>query len=179
MKHSLILITLLICFSSCMTKRKSQGELKTFDVVALSQSFIHSLTKSGVDTVLIYRRGCSGCIAGSRKTIYVNWMQDGWGKVETFDSYMGVRTVEIPYNLINYYLIHKGEIEKEVLAEPNYWISHYGYRKVELLLGDHTYSPEIIPDYYFETNDDKFLINWIYRIESELFDLERRRRTFY
>lgn len=172
-----IIIIIWFCiFSFSCTFHKKSDEFKTVEIEQLQKKVIDSLIECKTKKILVLRKGCSGCIKGFRETIYVFWMHNEISpKIRKFDSYSGIGGVLEIDDLTNYFFTFKDEIIKEKLNEPEYILSHYHYTGIKLLLnGKEYYKKEIPITYFSEFNEEKKLIIWIQKIESKIFNLERR-----
>jgi hypothetical protein len=155
--------------------------MKTLSIIpieaeALAKNFTDTLIKSGVDTILVFTKGCSGCIKGVKKTVYVFWKQkEAPIKIRKFDSYSGVGSDKEIDDLTSYFFTHENEIRQQQLKEPEFILSHYSFTGIRLLLNGNEFYEKEIPEQYFNNfNEEKRLIVWIQKIESLIFNLERR-----
>lgn len=174
MKKAASILLCLLCFS-CASQKKTVL-VNSVEVEKLAKNFTDTLIKSGVDTILVFTKSCSGCIKGIKKTVYVFWKQkEAPMKIRKFDSYSGVGSDKEIDDLTSYFFAHENEIRQQELKEPEYILSHYNFTGILLLLnGKEFYEKEIPEQYFTNLNEEKRLIVWIQKIESLIFNLERR-----
>lgn len=162
----------LLFLSSCITLKRKRI-LQPIDEQTVAKEYLSRLKKQGIDTVGIYIKDCSGCIQGFESFAYVFWLDKGSGYSKGFRSYDTsgrVRKIENPFA---YYLKNKNAIKTEVLREPKFSLMHYQFRALYMVVNKDTSYNEL-SDFYVDDNDDKAITNCIYRIESALFNPQRR-----
>ncbi|MCC7318814.1 MAG: hypothetical protein IT219_09800 [Bacteroidales bacterium] len=162
----------LICIYCAPNRRTIQ--INSIDPVVLANSCADSLIKAKVDTILLFSKGCSGCISGVKKTVYVFWKSKYVApKIKKFDTYSGVGEYLQVDDLTNYFFNHEYEIRQEVLKEPDYILSHFKFTGIRLFIQGNEFYEIDIPDQSRRPNEDKKLIHWVQHVESSLFNLER------
>ncbi|MFN9109829.1 MAG: hypothetical protein ACK5XN_07140 [Bacteroidota bacterium] len=173
MKQVASILICLIVFSCAL--QKESLSISPIEVEELANSFTDTLIESGVDTILVFTKGCSGCIKGVKKSVYVYWKQRETSKIRKYDSYTGVGSDNVIDDLVIYFYKHHNEIRQQELKEPEYILSHYNYTGIRLIInGKEFYKSEISEHLFNNLNDEKRLIIWIQKIESIIFNLERR-----
>lgn len=142
------------------------------DVDSLTDRLIDSFKLASIDTVMIYTKGCSGCIRGTSKSNYVFWRKSGMNQVRKFETYRGEGIDKNTRNLMQYYIDNKAAIANETF-NIKLELSHFRYSQIKVLVGssDETFR---IRDHWIEGNEDLKLVEWMYRIESALFAIESR-----
>ncbi len=178
----IILLLCLIVFSC--TLQKASRSIELFEARDAATSFKDTLIKNGIDTILLFYKGCEGCIKGAKKTAYVFWKEgDNNGTIRKFDSYAGLGKDIIINDLSQYFFAHEREIREQKLAEVDYMLEGRS-RTTDIYLyvnGSLFYEKELsFQDFYINNtlNEEMRLFRWIYQIESEIFNIERH-RSFY
>ncbi len=172
-KQIVQIIICLLCFSCGSTKKMKMHV--NIEAYQLAKNFADSLINQKIDTVLIFTKGCSGCIKGMRYSVYVFWKaQDTLRMIRKFDNFFGIGSpVEIE-DLTREFFNHESEIRKTELIS-RFWLSHYSYSSLKLIIEGHVHYEKEIPDYVRnDLNEDKRLMIWLQKIESTLYNLERR-----
>lgn len=172
MKNIFQIIICLLCFS-CVSNKKMKFNVN-IEAFKLAENFTDSLMTQKIDTILIFTKGCSGCIKGTRYSVYVFWKtQDTLRMIRRFDNYFGIgKTIDIE-DLTRGFFNHESEIRMTELSSRYYW-SHYDYSALKLIINGHVNYEKEIPDYFRnDQNDEKKLMNWLCKIESAIYNLER------
>jgi hypothetical protein len=168
MKKEYLIFVILILFSACFTERK-QGNRENYDVKKTMDLFVDSLKKNGVDTIVTYYNGCHGCAEGVLINGSIFWKRLGSFYEKKLNNYFIYKETMQCSDIIGYFMKHQYEIRNEKLFDT-LTILNYHYIEISVYYGNGKYHIEV-PEDYILSNDDKSLINWIYRIESCLFDI--------
>ena len=172
MKKLIYLFILLNLVSCGLNQFDSKVKNEPFDLTKAANLFADSLLiKSNVDTLLIYKIGCSGCIKGSINLVYIYWEKNGIQKFKKLTSDGFTCELKVKYNLLEYYYRHENEINKTSLNEPEIIKFHFQYTDLTWYSNNNKFQINIKDD-YFANNQNTAVVNWIYRIESDLFKTE-------
>ena len=104
-------ISILFCFI-CIYCAPNRRTITTsaIDAVVIANNFSDSLIKAKVDTILLFTKGCSGCISGTKKTVYVFWkVIDVSPKIKKFDTFSGVGEDLKVDDLTNYFFNYEND----------------------------------------------------------------------
>lgn len=82
--YSLLILFLLF---SCSTGRHNIIYLEHLNAKEEGDQFIDSLKTAGVDTIIGYYDGCSGCNQGREKSYYVFWDSENKWNLTKFTNY--------------------------------------------------------------------------------------------
>ncbi len=170
---SILYIGLVLVIASCgLTHHSSKVKSSNFDLTKATETFSDSLlNKTKVDTLLVFEKGCSGCVKGSVKVTYIYWEVKGIRKIKKITNKGYSYETTTKYDLLDYYFANEKDIRSQILQSPKYIIDHYGFTGITLYLDNDKFNLEI-KENYIAINQDKAVINWIYRIESNLFKIE-------
>ena len=172
MKNYFYLVLVIVVGSCCLNYKKPIARAGNFDRQIDAKILLDSLQlKEKVDTMLILKLGCVGCISGSANLNYIYWKKNGIFKLRKISNFGNQLDIRTHYNFLDYYFDHENEIKNSKLNEPTYFAYHYKYTEIVLIAGLNKFSAKII-DNYFVVNSNNPLINWIYRIEGDLLKIE-------
>ncbi len=166
-KFVFIFTFLISCNLSCVVKQ-NQKIVNKYDSEMLTSNFIDSLKNLNIDTILYFSNKCIGCINGNIETNYIFWKEDNTTKVIRFDSHLGRQEAKECNDIFNFYTIDN--LTNETLNKPALELSHYHYYRLKLI-SKNSFVIDV-PEYYLEVNNEKYISNWIYRIESTLFRIK-------
>lgn len=170
----IIVCSLILVLYSCSTIPKSKNEILTVNELAVAKKYTDSLRLHGVDTILIFYKGCSGCSYGVNKVAYIFWKQNSQNLVAKISSYSVYNNPVNSDDVIGYYLLNYlnigGKLNEPDMSMISY---HYGYSSIQLKIKDRLIFDVKLPDYYrMDSNLEKGLLKWIYYIEGSLFNIE-------
>ena len=132
--------------------------------------FIDSLQNAGVDTIIGYYDGCSGCIQGLDKPYYVFWDSGKKWYLTKFTKYSRFNHIAGYSPPIKYLTENLENIENGKLTKPQYEISHYPYDVVRIILKDNEIKYEV-KAYEKWTNESTQKVILIDKIRSKLLDI--------
>jgi len=155
----ILLLQLLLC--PILSFSQSKGKVSYYDKVL--QGIYDSLSANNVDTILIYEKKCHGCIENWEPSCYIFWQQRGYTYGSLFDGYGQRNRIAEASNVFDYFLEHSNLIQKEKLDSTVY-ISDFKYSKISFFTDGKPYGCEI-PDYYFLSNKNSYIVNFLYRVE--------------
>ena len=170
MDYKIKIITLYLLISSCASN-KIHHLKEQYDVKWEMKNMVDSFEKKGIDTILTYYKGCHGCIDGLPTHGFVFYKQQGIIYQKILSNYYIFKDSPECFdarNLIEYFFKHENEIKNEQIIDSLY-ISNYHYIEITLYYQKEKYHIEV-PEDNVLPNDDKQLINWIYRIESYIYN---------
>lgn len=167
---SFLIILILSFLIGCSLNRNSTVYVEHLDSRLDGDRFIDSLKSVGVDTIIGYYDGCSGCILGLEKPYYVFWDAGKKWYVTKFTKYSRYNhiagyTPPIKYLSENLDIIENGRIQK-----PRYELNHYPYDVIRIYLSDKEIKYEITADEK-GTNEASQKVILIDKIRSKLLDI--------
>lgn len=164
---------LILIFESCgLIQNNSPVKIQHFNLTQETKIFTDSLLiHSKIDTVLVFKIGCSGCIEGSVNLVYIYWKKNRICKLRKLSNNGFLYEINTKYNLLEYYYDHENDIQISCLNEPNNFIHHFKYTDITLYSGAKRFYKNITESYLF-INQNTAIVNWIKRIESDLFKIE-------
>ena len=166
-KH-IFLGVLLTCFAlNCQAKYKADNERYQRDLKMLTDS----LNASGVDTLVTYKHGCSGCIEGIESITYFFWTKGAHTYSCTVDNYFGISYIIETNSVMAYFNKHEQDIRKQALDSTIYSF-HNHYSDLHIYAQGKEYYSISIPDYYKVLNHDTYIMNYIYRMEYIVHQLD-------
>jgi hypothetical protein len=169
-KHRLLLFIAILIFVSCLTKKNYSIAVAKFNPQEEGVNFINSLKQSGVDTIISYYDGCSGCVLGYPANYYVFWTNRNKSFVTKFNEYSKFNTLRRSGVSINYITSVLNELMNEKLKEPTIDISHYNYNFVTVVFGKEQFQYEI-KGYEKSENENSIRSIFIDKIRSSLFEI--------
>ncbi len=164
---TLLTITLLI---SCSTRKYYTTYVEHLDSRAEGDRFIDSLMTSGVDTIIGYYDGCSGCIQGLEKPYYVFWASGKKWFVTKFTKYSKFNHIAGYSPPIKYLSDNLDSIENGRLNKPQYEMSHFPYDVIRIKLNDTEFEYEI-KNFEKWKNESAQKVILIDKIRSKILDI--------
>lgn len=175
MKRILSLFVFLTIISSCsyhykLYKVPREFPLPNVSNYDLGKGFVDSLSEIGVDTIVGYYIGCSGCISGTPKDFYVFWMKDRTPHLRFFPTWGEQRNIikGLPYSYFYEKIDSLKNEELENFEEP---FLHYGYDYVFMTIGDKKVEYELTMNLK-NGNLDSYHTLFIDKIRSSVLDIK-------
>lgn len=155
---------------SCSLSKQYTVFVEHIDSRAEGDKFIDSLHTAGVDTIIGYYDGCSGCIQGLEKPYYVFWDSGKKWHVTKFTKYSRFNHIAGYTPPINYLSDNVDSIKNGKLKKPQYEMNHFPYDVVRINLGDYDFKYEIkaYEKWANESHQKAILID---KIRSKLLDI--------
>ena len=131
-------IYLLFCliFLSCATRSRTLVAVEHIDQHSKGVEFIDSLSNAGIDTLIGYYNGCSGCVPGTQKRFYIFWMDSGETYAKKVTNYTEYEILKINYFPFSYFYSQKEKIQSDSLIEPKFRLDHGGIESCSFRIGD-------------------------------------------
>ncbi len=166
-----------VCLSSCISikeKERVNAIPYNINVEKELEMIYNDLLNAGVDTIVIFYKGCSGCISNINKMGYVIWNDSNSFYVKKVDSnnkyYDPVKTIDS----FSYFFTNEKQIREEKLVFPEMEFLHYHYSKLMLKYPKGVFTKEVSESQrLLKENENKKIVIWISKIESALFNIER------
>lgn len=162
---------ILTCFLSVLTclflSNTCPAQVMTNDEVDTEATHIKdSLNTHAIDTVMIYKKGCTGCVEGIEYTTFVLWQKDGDNHVQKIDNYTGRSDIKSVFDVFRYYFRHRSIIQSERLT-TSFINEHYHYFDISVFVNKDSFHTQL-PDYFLYIFDDTYLVDMVYRLEYKL-----------
>ncbi|MFN0202768.1 MAG: hypothetical protein ACKVTZ_14690 [Bacteroidia bacterium] len=108
-----ILYFLIIIICSCGISSKTQKQITRLDVLREANKFADSLQNQQIDTILIFYKGCSGCIEGLSKVAYIFWVEKNQNFVAKASTYHMYKQPIISENVVGFYNMSASYIKRK------------------------------------------------------------------
>jgi hypothetical protein len=172
-KNILLILIIQLSVISCLAQKHKKDKSVPLDIRKETKHLIDSLRSEGVDTILSFYKGCSGCVEGIYKSEYLFWKKNNQIKIKKVDSYIVYKEVLNAKDIFSYYFDNYNNMQNDSLTEPPSSLIDGPYTEINLYYDNKIYQKNI-PNYYrTKDNLDKKLMIWMYYIESILFNIER------
>ncbi len=169
------MIIIFLSYTSFNCNAAKQVKINSRQVISPSEELsrtVDSLSRNDVDTILYYIKGCYGCIGNISEAAYIFWVNEGKTQLKKFDASGIYKSVDVTGDIFKYYFTNENLINEEettIQAE----LLHNHYLKIKVLSGSSLYETEL-PDIFYEDVEEEYhVVEWVYRIESILFNIER------
>jgi hypothetical protein len=162
-------LLILLFLGACSNRFHKTNYIEHLDPVANGNKFIDSLRAEGIDTLIAYYEGCSGCIRGFEKSYYIYWVHNDSGYLTKFTNYSNFKAFQ-SYPPLQYLKENIKSIENGWLNEPKSEWNHFQFQSIYIILG----TKEIkytIPDYVRWVNESAPKVIFIDKIRSKLYGL--------
>lgn len=128
--------------------------------------FVDSLKHSGVDTIIGYYKGCSGCVSGVTSEYYVFWIKSNESFVTKFNELTNYNVLRsyFPFSYVSTVYV---ELRREKLRDPKLTTSHYIYESVSIFFDDEEYEYDIV-DFEKKANENSLKVNLIDKLRANL-----------
>lgn len=128
-----------------------------------------SLQTEGVDTIIGYYDGCSGCIRGTTKTYYIYWYSEEW-YLTKFNNYSNFNVISRERAPIGFISENLDSLEHGKLRRPAFELLHYHYDRIQIILPNRTFEFQV-NEYQNEANPMSEKVVLIDKIRSGLLDV--------
>jgi hypothetical protein len=155
---------------SCSAIRYSTVYVEHIDSRAEGDRFIDSLRTSGLDTIIGYYDGCSGCIQGVEKPYYIFWDSGNIWHLTKITKYSRFNQITGYSPPINFLFENLSTIENNNLNAPKFEMCHFNYEVVRIILDDKEINYKI-KDSEKWNNESSPRVMLIDKIRSTLFDI--------
>jgi hypothetical protein len=163
----LLPLFILMLLIGCSTSKYYVAYVQHIDSRAEGNKFIDSLRTLGMDTIIGYYDGCSGCVEGFEKPYYIFWdSKNTWHliKFTTYSKYNEITGYSPP---IKYVSENIESIENGKLNAPQFELLHFHYDAVRIIFQNKETKYEI-NDFEKFDNESAPKVILIDKIRSEL-----------
>jgi hypothetical protein len=161
---------ILILLTGCSMSKYNTVCVEHIDSKSEGDRFIDSLRALGLDTIIGYYDGCSGCVQGIEKPYYIFWgTGNRWHvtKITKYSRFNQITGLSPPINYVSENLL---TIENTNLAAPKFQMCHYTYDVVRIILNGNEIIYEI-KDYEKWNNESAPRVLLLDKIRSKLFEI--------
>ena len=165
----LLFILCILALTGCF-KQPSKTHNRNFNPKEEGLKFVNELKNQGVDTIITYFDGCSGCNTNFQQTFYVYWVDNKLSRIIKFNESMKFESMSyaIP---IKYLGIFFDTLINEKIKISGYQDSHYSYSEMFIKIGDRELGYKIA-SYEKWVNELSWRVLMIDKFRSEIFGIK-------